>query len=338
MSIRPKAHQKIRPLLASLAAAATLLAACSGSSNPVAGAHPLVIAHRGASGYLPEHTLGGYELALNMGADYIEPDLQLSRDGALVAMHDDTLERTTNVATLFAPRNDGYRAADFTLAEIRTLTVQPTGSAQTAYPGFTPSAAQPWRVPTFGEVIAFAQNAAARRGRSVGIYPEAKQADPAMEDAILQTLREYGWRADNNIFIQSFSAETLRSMHAKQRAQGTAIPQILLGVAVMDANGNARMGAYSTSGIQPLALAEVAAFAQGVGVSIGAAAYPVSRPFIDQAHAAGLQVHGWTFAKSDAVQAAGEYRRYLEMGMDGMFSNYPDLARQARDAFIEGRP
>ena len=102
---------------------------------------PQVIAHRGASGYLPEHTLGGYELAIKMGADFIEPDLQISKDGALVAIHDDTLQRTTNVTSLFAQRNGGYKVADFTLAEIKTLTVLPTGTGKTSYPGFTPSAA-----------------------------------------------------------------------------------------------------------------------------------------------------------------------------------------------------
>ncbi|MCO4093756.1 MAG: hypothetical protein HEQ37_05780 [Acidovorax sp.] len=120
-------------------------------SSPVAAAattnapaQPQVIAHRGASGYLPEHTLGGYELAIRMGADFIEPDLQITKDGALVAIHDDTLTRTTNVAALFAQRNGGYKVSDFTLAEIKTLTVVPTSTGKTSYPGFTPSAASPF--------------------------------------------------------------------------------------------------------------------------------------------------------------------------------------------------
>jgi len=323
---------QIRKLLAGLAAA-TMLAACgTGAPQPA-----LVIAHRGASGYLPEHTLGSYELALRMGVDYIEPDLQLSRDGVLVAMHDDTLERTTDVAERFAQRGGAWRVADFTLAEIQTLTVQPTGTAQRSHPGFTPAAAQPWRVPTFQEVIDLAQRTAAQTGRSVGIYPEAKQADPAMEDAILQTLAQNGYGARSQVFIQSFSDATLRSMRAKQTAQGKPpLPQILLGAALMDADGTARMGVFSAGALKPLALGEVAGFAEGVGVTIGSATYPVSKNFIAQAHAAGLLVHGWTFAQPEAALAAEEYQKYLEMGMDGLFSNYPDLALQARDAFVTG--
>ncbi|MCE8472649.1 hypothetical protein LZ189_27030, partial [Rhodovulum sulfidophilum] len=108
--------------------------------NTLDGNAPLIVAHRGASGYLPEHTLGGYELALEMGADVIEPDLQMTADGVLVAMHDATLARTTNVEALFAPRNGAYRVSDFTLAEIKSLTVEPTGAtASTDYPGFAPS-------------------------------------------------------------------------------------------------------------------------------------------------------------------------------------------------------
>lgn len=318
---------KPRALLAAIVVA--FLAASGGSV-----AQPLVIAHRGASGYLPEHTLGGYELAIRMGADYIEPDLQLTRDGALVAMHDATLARTTDVAERFAPRNGVYRVADFTLAEIKTLTVRPTGTGKATHPGFTPGAAEPWRVPTFQEVIALAQGAP-----KVGIYPEAKQADPAMEDAILETLTRNGHGATRGgVFIQSFSDETLRSLHAKARARGTAIPQALLGVAVMDANGKARVGVLiNTPQARTLSLEDVAGFAEGVGVAIHRNGFPVTRSFIDQAHAAGLKVHGWTFAKSDATRAAAEYRKYLDIGMDGMFSNYPDLAVKARDAFVHGK-
>ena len=159
------------------------LAGCGGSDND-APAQPQVIAHRGASGYLPEHTLGGYELAIRMGADFIEPDLQLTKDGALVAIHDDTLTRTTNVAALFAQRNGSYKVSDFTLAEIKTLTVIPTGTGKTSYPGFTPSAANPFTVPTFQEVVDFAKKQSSAVGREVGIYPEAKQADPVMDRAL----------------------------------------------------------------------------------------------------------------------------------------------------------
>ncbi len=111
----------------------------------LSGDAPIVIAHRGASGYLPEHTLAAYELAIKMGAAYIEPDLQLTKDGQLVAMHDTTLNRTTNVETVLGMRNGGYRVSDYTLAEIKTLTVEPVGTSQNTYPGFTPTSADPLR-------------------------------------------------------------------------------------------------------------------------------------------------------------------------------------------------
>ena len=145
MTTLPSTQTTRQPaLLAALCLSAAFgLSACSDNDNGDAAAtdarRPQVIAHRGASGYLPEHTLAGYELAVRMGSDYIEPDLQLTRDNQLVAMHDDTLQRTTNVASLFAQRNGAYRVADFTLAEIKTLTVQPANAtAKTTYPGFTP--------------------------------------------------------------------------------------------------------------------------------------------------------------------------------------------------------
>ncbi|MDF0606475.1 glycerophosphodiester phosphodiesterase family protein [Neisseriaceae bacterium TC5R-5] len=293
----------------------------------------LVIAHRGASGYLPEHTLAGYELAIKMGADYIEPDLQLTKDNQLVAMHDDTLNRTTNVAELFEPRNGGYKVADFTLAEIQTLQVKPVGTAKSSYPDFTPSMANPFHIPTFQEVITFAQQQSKLNNRVVGIYPEAKQADPVMEDGILQALKSNAYNGSSKVFIQSFSDETLRSMRKKELTQNNKMPQIMLGAAVIDSNGKAGLGLMVGSTPTVLTLQDVASFAEGVGLSIGSKDYPVTKAFIDQAHAAGLQVHGWTFNKIDPTEAATQYQTYLEMGMDGMFSNYPDLAYKARQAF-----
>lgn len=320
---------------AAVCLAALVLAGCGGSDD--APAQTQVIAHRGASGYLPEHTLGGYELAIRIGADFIEPDLQITKDGALVAIHDDTLNRTTNVTTLFAQRNGGYKVSDFTLAEIKTLTVVPTGTGKASYPGFTPSSANAFAVPTFQEVVDLAKKQSSTAGREVGIYPEAKQADPAMEDGILKTLAANGYNANSKVFIQSFSDATLRSLRTKQVAQNNKMPLILLGVATTAADGTARMGVTGATGVQALTLKDVAAFTEGVGVLINNTTYPVTKSFIDQAHAAGLKVHGWTFAQADAAPAAAEFRKYLDMGMDGMFANYPDLAVTARNAYVQGK-
>ena len=310
--------------------AALLLAVACGAAVAQQSA-PLVIAHRGASGYLPEHTLAGYELAIKLGADFIEPDLQLTSDKVLVAMHDDTLQRTTDVAARFSQRNGDWRVADFSLAEIRTLVVKPTGTAGTSYPGFQATNPE-LRVPTFDEVIELAK-AKSTPERRVGIYPEAKKADPVMEDRILATLVRHGYGdAAEEVFIQSFSDATLRSMDAKQAALGTEIPQILLGAAAAMPDGSAGM---RVSGGATLRLADVAGFTEGVGVSISNPDFPVTKVFIEQAHAAGLKVHGWTFAQPDPALAADEYRRYFEMGMDGAFSNYADLAVGARKRFAQ---
>ena len=322
-------------LLLPLALLAT--AACGGGDDGNDTAQPQVIAHRGASGYLPEHTLAGYELAIRMGADFIEPDLQMSKDGVLVAMHDDTLQRTTNIASLFAPRNGGYKVADFTLAEIKTLTVLPTGTGKTSYPGFTPSAADPFKVPTFQEVAGLVQAQSSAAGRRIGLYPEAKQADPVMEDGILKALAQNGYGPQDKVFIQSFSDATLRSLRAKETAQNNRMPLILLGAAVTDKDGVASMGVISGASVKVLTLKDVASFSEGVGLVINAAAYPITRDYIAQAHAAGLKVHGWTFAQADATLSAAEYRKYLDMGMDGMFANYPDLGVAARNSFVKGR-
>lgn len=320
---------------AAVCLSALVITGCGGSDD--APAQPQVIAHRGASGYLPEHTLAGYELAIRMGTDFIEPDLQITKDGALVAIHDDTLTRTTNVASLFAKRNGDYKVADFSLAEIKTLTVLPTGTGKTSYPGFTPSAAQPFTVPTFQEVVDFAKKQSTTAGREVGIYPEAKQADPVMEDGILKTLNANGYNGNSKLFIQSFSDVTLRSMRTKQIAQNNKMPQILLGVATTAADGTVRMGVTGGVGVQGLTLKEVATFNEGVGVLINNTTYPVTKAFIDQAHDAGLKVHGWTFAQADATLAATEFRKFLDMGMDGMFANYPDLAVTARNAYVNSK-
>ena len=320
--VRPAVARRV--LRAALLPAALALASTTSvfaqAGQQLNGAAPLVLAHRGTTGYLPEHTLGGYELAVKMGADYIEPDLQLTKDGVLVAMHDDTLTRTTNVQTLF-PGRASYDVSAFTLAEIKTLTVRPVGTASTSYPGFTPVSPDPYRVPTFQEVIDLARSQSAAAGREVGIYPEAKQADPVMEDKILQTLLANGYSGTDKVFIQSFSIDTIKSIQGKQTALGADFNLVVL--------------SSSSNALVSYGLATIKSFADGVGVSITGAG--AGESFIAQAHAAGLLVHGYTFNRTGAL-ADPEYQRWFNWGIDGVFSNYTDLAVASRDAYLLAIP
>lgn len=299
------------------AAAAALSCGAALAADPplptLDGKPALVIAHRGASGYLPEHTLAAYELAVRMGADYVEPDLQLTRDGQLVAMHDASLARTTDVAERFAPRNGGYLVADFSLEEIRTLGMRLQGTAKTHYPGFSPSTAHPLRVPTLEEIIALLRRLEAQGARAIGLYPEAKQPGPRLANQILSVLSASGYTGADKVFIQSFDADTIRSLQRRQASMGLHYKLVLL--------------SGSANRLLDMDLQRVASYANGVGVSIRGEG--MSRSFIAMAHAAGLTVHGYTFAEATPLRAEPEYRKHLNWGMDGVFSNYPDLARKA---------
>lgn len=319
---------------------------------------PLVIAHRGASGYLPEHTLAAYELAVKMGVDYIEPDLQLTRDGFLVAVHDSSLKRTTNVVDVFGERNGSTNVSEYDLEEIKQLTMNVLGTAASEYPEFTPTSEDALKVPTFDEVIELAHRLSKETGREIGIYPEAKQQDDLQEDKILETLEKYGYTPDSKVYIQSFSANTLRSLKDKMENRGYLLPLVQLGTLVdMGFNDTA----YSeTLGLdcqdycvltqdspqQMVRLIDIKEYAPDIGVSLTTSAsitssgsWPLYTPELyTYAHDLGMTVTGWTFNKpSNNALAISEYLGFYELGMDGVFSNYPDLAIKARDIFIENQ-
>ncbi len=285
--------------------------------NTLNGDAPIVISHRGSTGYLPEHTIAGYELAVKMGTDYIEPDLQMTKDGYLVAMHDTTLSRTTNVETVLGTRNGSYAVSGYTLAEIKQLTVDPTAPAKSTYPGFTPSDNYANKVPTFQEVIDTAKAMSAKYGREIGIYPEAKQGDQAMADAILSTLIANGYTSQSKVFIQSFDAATIKYINDQEN--------------LLDAKYNFQLLVLgSVSQINTLGLENINDYADGVGVSIsGNAVTAAYQKLIDDAHDAGLLVHGWTFSNNPA-----QYASYFNAGIDGVFSNYTDIAVAARDQVV----
>ncbi len=230
-------------LLASVCAAltATFISGCGGNDDgnfaTLNGKAPLVIGHRGAAGFLPEHTLEGYKLAIEQGADFIEPDLVMTKDLVLIARHEPMLDGTTDVATKFPDSRkttrmlDGesttaYFANDFTLAEIKTLgAVQARAGRPTQYNGL-------YKVPTLDEVIALAKTEGTRVGRTVGIYPEVKHSTymagifgvNVFEDALIVKLHAaYGNTAEAPVFIQSFEVSNLQYMRTK-----TAIKSIQL--------------------------------------------------------------------------------------------------------------
>jgi glycerophosphoryl diester phosphodiesterase len=198
------------------------------ASEPV----PLVIGHRGASGYLPEHTLESYALAIALGADFIEPDLVMTKDGHLVARHEPNLTNTTDVRTRpeFAARRrtavvdgfeeEGWFASDFTLAELKTLrAVQAFGDRPQQFNG-------DFKIPTLEEIIALAKRKTRQTGRIIGIYPETKHPTYhrslglPLEPRLVQILRSVGWdRRDAPVFIQSFEQANLKALRTMTRVR-----------------------------------------------------------------------------------------------------------------------
>ena len=227
------ARRSVQSVAVTAALAAALTAGCGGNDDgnfaTLNGQAPLVIGHRGASGFLPEHTLESYKLAIEQGADFIEPDLVMTKDGVLIARHEPMLDGTTDVAGKFpASRKstrmlDGesttaYFANDFTLAEIKTLgAVQARAGRPAQFNGL-------YKVPTLDEVIALAKAEGSRVGRVVGIYPEVKHSTymagifgaNVFEDALLAKLHAaYGNTAAAPVFIQSFEVSNLQYMRTK---------------------------------------------------------------------------------------------------------------------------
>ncbi len=284
------------------------------------GKPPLVIAHRGASGYLPEHTLEAYALAIEQGADVVEPDLVFTKDGVLVARHDRYLSTTTNVADKpeFAGRkrlnNDpgdtehrdriDWWVEDFTLAELKTL------RARQPFPGRSKDYDDLFEIPTFAEMLALVAAKAKEAARPVGVYPETKH--PAFcasighdfEAPLLSALE--GFDA-GPVYIQSFEPEILKRLKGKTKAK---LVQLVF---------------EEEPGAGPnIPLEEIATYADGVGPA--KAIVFSDDAFVGRAHARGLAVHPWTF-RADAAPPGGfeaELARAFELGVDGVFTDFPD--------------
>ncbi|OQO90558.1 glycerophosphodiester phosphodiesterase [Saccharomonospora piscinae] len=327
----------------------------------------VVIGHRGASGYRPEHTLASYELAARMGADYIEPDLVTTKDGVLVARHEPEIGGTTDVARRpeFADRETtkivdgqpvtGWFAEDFTLAELKTL------RAVERIPGLRPNNTiydGRFEVPTLQEVVDLSRRLSRELGRSIGLYIETKhptyfaEQDLALEPALVQTLRRNGLNRPNaDVYVQSFEVGNLRQLDRWLRVP---LVQLIGGSgAPYDFVHSGDPRTYDDL-LTREGLAEVATYADGLGPAKdrvipreadGTLGEPSS--LVTDAHRAGLVVHPWTFRaeneflptdlRSSGDPAAwgdifAEYEAFLATGIDGVFADHPDIAVEATRA------
>ncbi|MEK6288983.1 MAG: glycerophosphodiester phosphodiesterase family protein [Acidobacteriota bacterium] len=357
MTNRSRAHKVFAPCVAALTLLFAVHASLTGmtAQAPSSSKKPLLVAHRGASGYAPEHTLAGYELAIAQGADFVEQDLQLTKDGVLICLHDADLERTTNVAKIFPGRatlrdafetgtpKRGWYTVDFTLAEIKRL------DAGSWFNRANPFAASPayvaQRIPTMIEAIKLI-------GKRAGLYIELKHFpyykslgfDSAEKlAAILKAngFDEPGQR--ERIFIQSFYKEGLLRM--LEVAPGYARVQLL----PMEDEGRKDDSARVTRALA----AEIAGYASGAGPS---KSLLKSAADVATFHKAGLLVHPYTFRGSTSANARrplneaqpngstvraniiADIQLFVGYGIDGGFTDYPQLWKEANAAGGKPQP
>jgi len=281
-------------------------------------AQPAVIAHRGAPGYLPEHTNAAYAMAYAMGADYIEQDLVMSKDGVLLCLHDRELDDVTNVAEVFPDRarEDGkFYAADFTLDEIKSLRVTERWGSR------FPQGKGHFVVITLAESIELVQGLNEVMGRDIGIYPELKfvawHAEQGfdMETELLRVLAEYGYEGpDANVFVQCFEHEPLRRM---RNELGSELPQVQL---MADRQQFRQM-------ITEAGLDDIATYANGIGPAKGMILRDPS--LVTRAQERGLKVHPYTVRADDVPGAFDDHadevkKLFVELGIDGIFTDQPD--------------
>ncbi len=331
---------------------------------------PLVIGHRGACGYRPEHTLGSYQLAIAMGADYIEPDLVPTKDGVLVCRHENELSGTTDVAShphfasrmttksVDSRRVTGWFTEDFTLAELQNL------RARERLPALRPINRRydgKHHIPTFDEVLSLVELESRRRGVVIGVYPETKHptyfesVGLSLEEPLLSDLRRHHLdRPNAEVFIQSFEPDILRRLSSR-----TQVKRIQL-VDAARLPATSRSAARRVCGpVTATGLREIVGYAHGIGVHkalllprtpTGSLLQPTD--LVENAHAAGLVVHAWTMRNENRFlpvedwmgcdpsafgDAAAEYLRLFSLGVDGVFTDFPDTAVSARREWLISR-
>ena len=389
----------------SVTASAMLLAlsACGGGDDPLpavqpfktlANVQPLVIAHRGASGALPEETLEAYARAIDLGADVVEPDLISTKDGVLIARHDPNLDFSTDVAkrpefasrkkttTVDGETQTGWFASDFTLAEIKTLGALITDSERDQ------SNNGKFKVITFQELIDLVKTRSTQLGRTIAVYPETKNPSYhralglPLEDKLIAAITAAGWNNKTSpVYVQSFEPGSLKEMKTKG-LQAKLIQLIdaddydlktgkLTYAAPYDRpydwtlSGDTRL--FSAM-VTPAGLADIKTYADGIGpwkpyivpvkgaldaagnlrdvngdgkVNYNDASSQPPTTLIADAHKAGLFVHAYTFRNEQRRLAfdynkdpKAEYLQFYRLGLDGVFSDFPDTALEARVSYL----
>jgi glycerophosphoryl diester phosphodiesterase len=306
----------------------------------------VVIAHRGASGYLPEHTLEGKALAYALGADFLEQDVVATRDSELVVLHDVYLDDTTDVAVRFADRcrSDGhFYAIDFDLRELKSLRVwerRRSGTAEPVYPDRFPSGIGAFRINTLDEELELIGGLNRSMRRNVGIYPEIKSPQWHLQHGIdlsrlvLGKLADHGYRSpEDAVFLQCFDAAELRRVRVELGCRLKLVQ--LVGsepeyAQLLDVRGLQRVAEYA-AGLGP-------SYAQLV--TVGDDGVPTPAPLTADAHAVGLAVHAYTFRRDALPPYAATLEQLVELfvrgiGLDGLFCDHPDVAVRVRDALSE---
>ena len=354
-------------VLLSLAVAPSL--AMSAESSSAAPGKASVYAHRGASALLPEHTLAAYAQAITDGADYIEPDLVMTKDGQLVARHENEIGGTTDVASReeFADRRttrtidgeqvEGWFTEDFTLAELKTLYARERLPQQrsTAFDG-------QFRIASFDEILAFLVQQAGRANRGIGLVPEIKHPSYfqsiglPMEDKVLAALQANPYTKVGPVTLQSFETANLRYLRGKiGRASNIRLLQLTWKGDAKPADVARAGGALTYAQmLTPAGLADIATYADGIGPELrsiipldGKGALGEPTTLVQDAHAAGLMVVPYTFRPENLFIAANlrsgdanarnpdgsiaEMRAYLATGIDAFFTDDPALGRKAVD-------
>ncbi len=287
-----------------------------------------VIAHRGASGYLPEHTLPAYAYAHALGADFVELDLVMTKDRVLICLHDIYLEPTTDVELQYPERcrGDGHwYAADFTYDEVQRLHVheRTTSSNSPVFPDRFPLGRSSFFVPTLTEAIELVQGLNRSTGKDVGLYPELKRPSwhssegLPMEEAFLEILADYGYSGkDANVIVQCFEADTLRALRSVFDAPFRLIQLVSASWAYA--------AMWTESGLDA-----IAEYADGIGPS--KTIIENNPSYVAWAHARHLIVHPYTF-RADSLPAGYESLEeeletfYFDYGVDGVFTDFPDAA------------